>query len=128
MKSAYVDTSVLVAITLGETGHEGLVSRLRDFDQLFSSNLLEAELRSALKREANEEIEEGPLTWIWWVYPIRPLTREFEMVLEEGYLRGADLWHLACALHLREDVKEVSFLSLDERQIAVAGLLGFSLE
>jgi hypothetical protein len=113
---------------LGETGHEGLVSRLKEFDELFSSNLLEAELRSALKREATEQIEDGPLTWVWWVYPIRPLTREFETVLEKGYLRGPDIWHIACALHLREDVKDVSFLSLDERQAEVAGLLGFSLE
>lgn len=128
MKAAYVDTSILVAILLGESDHEDLISRLRVFDQLFSSNLLEAELRSALKREGAEEIDEGPLTWIWWVYPSRPLTPEFKSVLEEGYLRGADLWHLACALHLREESIEVTFLSLDEKQAAVAGLMGFALE
>jgi len=128
LKAAYVDTSVLVAIMLGETGHEDLISQLRDFDQLFSSNLLEAELRSALKREASEEIDEGPLTWVWWVYPSRPLTQEFESVLEKGYLRGADLWHLACALYLREELMEASFLSLDEKQATVAGSIGFALE
>jgi len=127
LKAAYVDSSVLVAISLGETDHEDLTSRLEKFDQLFSSNLLEAELRSALKREASEGIDVGPLTWIWWVYPSRPLTPEFKSVLKEGYLRGADLWHLACALHLREELEEISFLSLDDKQVAVAGSLGFDL-
>ena len=127
MKAAYVDSSVLVAISLGETDHEDLTSRLEKFDQLFSSNLLEAELRSALKREASEGIDVGPLTWIWWVYPSRPLTPEFKSVLMEGYSRGADLWHLACALHLREELEEISFLSLDDKQVAVAASLGFDL-
>ena len=127
MKAAYVDSSVLVAISLGEIDHGDLIARLKDFDELFSSNLLEAELRSAMKREADRSIEEAPLTWIWWVLPSRPLTSELERVLEGGYLRGADLWHLACALYLREELEEVSFLSLDEEQIVVAASLGFDL-
>lgn len=45
--------------------------------------------------------------------------------LEVGYLRGADLWHVACALYLVEDAPELSFLTRDERQSAVAEALGF---
>ena len=128
MKAAYVDTSCLVAIALGEAGQARLASRLAEFDQLFSSNLLEAELRATLSREGAQDRGEGLLTWLWWVYPDRPLTPEFEKVLGEGYSKGADLWHLACALYLRDELSEVSFLSLDERQAAVATSLGFAVE
>jgi hypothetical protein len=46
-------------------------------------------------------------------------------VLEVGYLGGADLWHLACALYLVEDPPEMSFITLDDRQGTVAAGLGF---
>ena len=49
MKAAYVDSSVLVAISLGEIDHGDLIARLKDFDELFSSNLLEAELAIRLE-------------------------------------------------------------------------------
>ena len=32
--------------------------------------------------------------------PDRPLTHECTKALTAGYLRGADLWHVACALYL----------------------------
>ena len=51
---AYVDTSCLVAIAFGEAGSRKLATRLRSFDRLMSSNVLEAELRSALAREEVE--------------------------------------------------------------------------
>ena len=124
MSLAYVDTSCLVAIAFGERGAKGLGKRLRDFDELLSSNLLEAELRSAFHRE-QVPFEPDLLSWITWVLPDRALGREMSRVLEVGYLRGADLWHMACALYLVEDPPEMSFLTLDERQVGVAGGLGF---
>lgn len=84
MSLAYVETSCLVTIAFGERGAKRLGRRLRDFDELLSSNLLEV-----------------------------------------GYLRGADLWHLACALYLVEDPPEISFVTLDDRQRTVAAGLGF---
>ena len=48
---AYVDTSCLVAIAFGERGATALERRLRAFDVLIASNLLEAELRAAFIRE-----------------------------------------------------------------------------
>ena len=123
MNVAYVDTSCLVAVALSEPGHEGLVRRLREFDQLFSSNLAEAELRSALSREkleGGERLLEG----IDWVFPGQALSARFEEVLEHGHQRGADLFHLACALHLREAVGELAFVTVDRRQQAAARALG----
>lgn len=125
MTFAYVDSSCLVALAFDEPGARKLAARLRRFDRLFSSNLLEAELRSALVREGvNAEIEDL-LSWLTWVYPNRPLTPEYARITAAGYLRGTDLWHLANALFLAPDPADLSFLTLDGRQGEVARRLGF---
>ena len=127
MAFAYVDSSCLVAIAFDEPGAKKLAARLRRFDRLFSSNLLEAELRSALSREGVDDRAEDLLSWITWIYPNRPLTAEYTRIAAAGYLKGADLWHLANALFLSPDAEDLSFLTLDTRQADVAGRLGFSL-
>jgi predicted nucleic acid-binding protein len=124
MSVAYVDTSCVIAIAFGERGAKALARRLAGFDELVSANLLEAELRAAFIRERID----GPLAAvpaISWVVPDRPLSREIVRVLEAGYLRGADCWHLATALYLAEDPATIPFLTLDERQREVADGLGF---
>jgi len=123
---AYVDSSCLVAVAFDEPGARKLAARLRRFDRLFSSNLLEAELRSALVREGADGHIEDLLSWLTWVYPNRPLTPEYARITTAGYLRGADLWHLANALFLAPDPTDLSFLTLDGRQGEVARRLGFS--
>lgn len=124
MSVAYVDTSCLVAIAFGERGAAPLARRIARFDTLVSSNLLEAELRSALARE--ETGEAGTLLDpIAWILPDRPLTEEIQRVLAGGHVRGADLWHLACALFFADHPSVITFLTLDRRQAAVAGGLGF---
>ena len=124
MTVAFVDTSCLVAIAFSEPGAAELAARLREFDFLIGSNLLEAELRAVLAREeVSTDIE--LLERITWLIPDRPLSREITTVLGAGYLRGADLWHLACALFLSGSPRELPFLTLDERQGAVAHKLGF---
>jgi predicted nucleic acid-binding protein len=128
LRIAYLDSSCLVAIALEEADHQGVAAWLYGFDRLYSSNLLEAELRSAMARERVETPADGLLSAITWVFPARPLTPEYELVLSRGYLGGADVWHLACALYLKEELEEVSFLSLDENQTAVARSMGFALE
>ena len=124
MARAFVDTSCLVAIALGERGAAAVAVRLKRFDELFASNLLEAELRATLTRE-RVVIDPDVLTWLDWVFPDRPLTLEISQVLAAGYLRGADAWHVACALHMSEHPEEVTFLTLDRRQRTVARRLGF---
>ncbi len=124
MRVAYVDTSCLVAIAFGEPNASALARRLERFDELVSSNLLEAELWASFARE---EVEPEPqlLSWISWVLPDRPLSQEISRALAVGCLCGADLWHVACALYLIETPGELSFITLDDRQRAVAQELGF---
>ncbi len=124
MNIAYIDTSALVAIAFGERGAKALAHRLEAFDELFSANLLEAELRASLVRE-EVSADNTLLSWITWVLPHRPLSREITTVLSTGYLRGADLWHLACALYLVDAPRDASFVTLDDRQLAAATHLGF---
>jgi hypothetical protein len=126
VKAAYVDTSCLVGIALAEPGHESLGTSLDRFDQLSSSNLLEAEFRAALSRHgvADDGLITGGLSWI---LPDRPLSSEISTVLAVGQLRGAGLWHLACALYLSPDPRAITFATLDQRQSAVAAAIGFSV-
>lgn len=124
MALAYVDTSCLVAIAFREPGSPTLRRRLERFDELFASNLLEAELRAALRREGVSD-EPELLRAVSWIVPHRPLGPEIARVLDAGYVRGADCWHVATALYLSEDPAALSFLTLDERQGAVAAQLGF---
>ena len=91
-----------------------MVSRLREHDVLLSSNLLEAELRATLVREA-AEVDEA----LFSVEIIR--------VLRAGYLRGADLWHLATAMYVTPEPRDLTFLTLDRRQEEVAEELGFKV-
>ena len=124
MSVAYVDTSILAGIAFGEPGSSEFRQRLDDFERLVSSNLLEAELRASLARE-RLDFRPGFLVGVQWVLPRRPLTDEIETVLAAGYLRGADLWHVATALSIPGDPEEVTFLTSDRRQRAVAQALGF---
>ena len=126
MSVAYVDTSCLVAIAFGERGATALARKLGAFDELVSSNLLEAELRSAFRRE-RVEFDERILATLSWLISDRPLTGEIEQVLDAGYVRGADCWHLASALYLSPDPASISFLTLDEPQKKVARALGFTV-
>jgi predicted nucleic acid-binding protein len=124
LERAFVDTSCLVAIALGERGAASIAARLKRFEELFASNLLEAELRAAMARE-RVVLDPDLLTWLDWVFPDRPLSEELSRVFAAGSLHGADAWHLACAAHMTEDAHQVTFLTLDRRQRAVARRLGF---
>lgn len=122
-----MDTSCLVALALHERGSEAVQRRLARFDLLAASPLLEAELRSAVRREGDEAKERiSPwLAAVRWVIADRTLGPEIEAVLSMGYVRGADCWHLATALYLSPDPSELTFLTLDARQGEVARALGF---
>jgi hypothetical protein len=126
VRLAYVDSSCLVAISLGEPGSEALLARISRFDRLYSSNLLETELRSALAREGSYGRIRNFLVWMRWVFPRRRLTQEVDQILNAGWLKGPDLWHLACALFLRPQIDDpLSFLTLDGKQGEIARSLGF---
>lgn len=124
MSVAYVDSSALIAITLDEPGASGLARHLNACARLVSSNLLEAEMRAAFAGE-HVDFREHVLAGIDWILPDRPLTEELTSVLEAGYLRGADLWHLATALYISPQPGALSVATLDARQASVAAVLGF---
>jgi predicted nucleic acid-binding protein len=125
MVHAYVDSSVIIAIALGEPSAAAQAQRLRTFSAVYSSQLLEAELRSALKRE-NLTFDPMLIDGVVQVNPNRPLRNELTSVLGVGYVRGADCLHLAVALYLSADPTAFTFLTLDARQQAVAAALGFA--
>lgn len=126
MSAAYVDTSALVAVAFGERGAAALASRLGTFPRLLSSNLLEAEIRAACSRE-RVVVSERLLANLEWVLPDRPLGLEITAVLAAGYLRGADLWHVAAALYVAPAPGDLTFITRDRRQRTVAAALGFQV-
>ena len=97
-------------------------------NRIYASNLLEAEVASVAAREGiSGETISGALCQLDWVFPDRPLSREYESVLRAGRLRGADLWHLACALFLVGDPGQLPFITLDLSQAEVARKMGFQV-
>lgn len=114
----------MVAIALGESGAPAIGRRIRAFDALVAANVVEAEVRSALARE-RVRADRNPVAGLRWILPDRPLSAEIAAVAAAGYVRGADLWHLACALYVAESPADLTFLTLDERQRALAQALGF---
>ena len=124
MTVAYVDTSALVAIAFAEPGYGEVAHRLDTYSRLLSSNLLEAELRAVFAREGRD-FDDGYLLGLDWIIPDRPLSAELGTALDVGYLRGADLWHLATALYIAPEPGRISFITLDKRQRTVAARCGF---
>ena len=115
---------MLTAIAFDEPVAAGLTRRLGGFARLISSNLLEAELRAAFARE-KITLRENAIAGIDWILPDRTLAPELVTVLEAGFLRGADLWHVATALYVALRPEDLPFATLDARQGEVAEALGF---
>jgi PIN domain len=126
LSRAYVDSSWILAIALGEPRAVERRNTLQSFDEVASSELLEAEVRSALTREGEgADHAERHVVAIEWIRPTRRLTPEIDRVLAAGHLRGADLWHLVCALYVSPEPADLAFLTLDREQERVAKILGF---
>lgn len=126
MSVAYVDTSALIAVAFDESGSADVANRLGEMTCLLSSNLLAAELMSACSREG-VSLSPNWFSNLNWVLPDRPLEPEITAVLRVGYLRGADLWHVASALYVAQEPEEMWFVTLDERQGSVARSVGFKV-
>ena len=125
---AYVDTSATLAIAFREQDWELVAHRLAGFSVLLSSNLLEAEMRSAFEREGLA-FDPNAIPAIGWVNPTRPLGPEMARAIANGgYLKGADLWHVAAALYIDDTVTgKMAFITLDKKQKSVAANLGFEI-
>ncbi|MEO8478009.1 MAG: PIN domain-containing protein [Gemmatimonadota bacterium] len=124
MSSAYVDSSVIVAIAFNEARAADWVSRLRTYTDVLSAPLLEAEVRAAARRD-HVLVNEEWLSAVQWIIPSRGLQPEIIRVLGAGYVGGADCWHLATALYVANHPSDFDFLTLDARQREVAAHLGF---
>ncbi len=124
MTVAYVDTSVLVAVAFSEERSTVLTTRLSGFSRLVASNLVEAELRAVFAREQCS-FSQDVLAGIEWILPDRRLSSEISTVLGAGYVRGADLWHLATALYAAGAPGDLAFMTCDDRQGRLAAALGF---
>jgi len=127
LNAAFVDTSAFLSVLLKEPGSDSVERLFGALKPVYASNLLEAEARSASDREGldRREVEEA-LTRVKWVLPTRPLSQELRLLGAAGIrLKGADLWHVACALYLAGDPKGFPFLTLDDRQAEAARRLGF---
>lgn len=127
MTAAYVDSSFVLTIALEEANAGDSRRVLSRYDELPSSDLIIAECLSTARRERIDlEAMLTALRGIELVLPPRSLAPEIRCVLEEGHLRGADLWHVACALSVTGDARaDCAFLSRDQRQRRVANQLGF---
>ena len=99
---------------------------MKQRSSMYSSSLLDAELRAAHASE-DKPMQDHLLAGLRWILPHRPLGPEIERVLAVGYLRTADVWHVAVALSVVEDPSEITFVTLDERQRDVASALGFGI-
>jgi hypothetical protein len=124
LKAAYIDSSLLIGIRF----QEFTSTKIHGIRQLglFSSELLIAEVLAFGKREGIEEaLLWDSLKGLSWVIPEGSIFEECKRVIQCGYVRGADLWHLACACYLSPNPGDLTFLTLDERQRDVAARLGF---
>jgi predicted nucleic acid-binding protein len=127
VSAAYVDSSFLIAILFGEPRARSLSRVLGRFDEIVAADLLVAEVLATAAREGvAEEPVLAALEDVSLVLPGRTLRAELREILGHGRLRGADLWHLACAMFVAGEARaELAFLSRDEPQRRLARRLGF---
>jgi predicted nucleic acid-binding protein len=127
VSTAYLDTSFLLAIILEEPGAPRSRRLLAGYDRVISSDLLLAEALAAVTRERVGETVLAPvMESLALVLPTRSLASECRTALSHGYLRGADLWHVACALFFAGPRRgDLAFLSRDTTQRSIAKALGF---
>lgn len=129
MSTAYLDSSALIAIEFREADFDFLLEKLVRYESIISSNLLEAEYKSACIRN-KREYSNTFLSEIDWIFPDRSLASEINKILNAGYLRGADLWHVAVALYARDITvakQDILFVTKDFKQGKVANAVGFSV-
>lgn len=80
-------------------------------------------LTQVLVRAAPEALDTGP----WRRVTISPEWKRMRTLASRWPLRGADLWHLAAAMSLRDDLPELQLLSYDARLAAAAEGEGLAL-
>ncbi len=120
----YVDSSLVLAALFGESlgNHTDLNSPNRRI-RLISSYLLEAEVLSAVRREGSDVAQALKSLGRIGFIKTGSLVRELKQVFDLGYIRGADAFHLAAALWVRERHMGLRFWTLDTKQADLARAL-----
>ena len=122
MKAIYVDSSVIVSILFREPHSKKLLEIINQTSSTcYSSQILEAEVYASATRE-NIVLAEAHklLMHINLLLPERSLRKEYKEIFSAGYCRGADAYHIACALYLDPERTNLIFLTADQRQQEVA--------
>jgi predicted nucleic acid-binding protein len=124
----YIDTSVLVSVFFKEDVSSKYLNFFSKKYQLISSSLMLAEFYSVLNREKVEiAFSQDLLSYIQIINLIDDLDYYLKEVLDHGYLKGADLFHLAVAHQLSPYGEELFFLTADKQQARIATKLGFKV-
>lgn len=127
MKFIYIDTSVLIAILFQEPSAVRYQQVLGKAAVILSSYLLEAEIFSAVARERVDfDLAERYLDNVSLFLPDRSLRGEYLTIYQNTYCKGADAHHIACAMYLGMNQKDLGFLTADKKQAAVAKKIGLS--
>jgi predicted nucleic acid-binding protein len=127
--AAYVDTSAMVAVHFGEPTRAAYLRAFRGHQRLLSATLARAELWATIVRERESlDAADRLLRRFTMFVPPDGLDDECREALGHGYVRGADLWHVACAMRLagRHRTK-LMFCTGDADQAAVARAVGLAV-
>ncbi len=119
----YWDSSALVAALFNETNTDRaralarsaathLISSLAwtEVHAVFARARRETVVTSAILDDAESALQFGPWTYLG-AAPSRAVVRSVSL---RWPLRGADLWHLALAITLHEDLPELCFATFDQ--------------
>ena len=125
----YWDTSAVLSMLFADDHSVSAGRTVRKPGLHFLSTLAWAETQAAIARlqreraataalldAARDTLQMGP----WRRLHIAPKWDLVEMLATDWPLRGADLWHLAAAKTLREELPELTLLSFDSRLAAAA--------
>jgi predicted nucleic acid-binding protein len=126
--NVFIDTSVLVTILFKESGYKKLNSLIEQATEILACNLLEAELLSVMAREKRPLADAlEAIKHISLFMPDRSLADEYKKIFNMTFCRGADAYHLACALFLDPQATELIFLTQDNKQQKSAEKVGFKI-
>lgn len=129
MAFAYADTSALVAVQFAEPTRSAYLRVFRAQRRLVTTTLAQAELWATMIREQEPlDSTDRLLQRLEIFVPPDDLASECREALSVGYLRGADLWHVASAMRLAgKHRKQLTFCTGDAQQAKIAGQVGLSV-
>ncbi len=118
----YWDASALLSTLVTDAHTAAAQAYLRDHAQHLVASLAAAETLAVLARiERQSSVDgaaiaaarEGLLRGPWRWTRVAPEAATCAALARRHRLRGADLWHLAAAVTLRESLPELTFLTFD---------------